>query len=389
MPPHPMKIDVPQDVLDDLYARIARTRWIDDLGDRGWKYGLDISYMCELADYWRTRFDWREQERALNAMANFRTQLSNGLDVHFIHERGRGPSPLPLIVTHGFPDSVARFAKIIPLLTDPASHGGDAADAFDVIAPSLPGYAFSDEPHADDDIFHVGDLWNELMTKELGYKRYVAHGGDWGSTVTELLARDHSTHVLGIHLTDVPFFHAFQKPDDPTHDEKNYLEAIEEFPQTRGAYALVQGSEPQVVALGLNDSPVGLAGWIVEKFLRWSDCDGDVERCFTKDELLTNIMLYWVTETINSSFRPYYDVAHASARTWIAQKAKQWVGSSSVPAAFAMFPKDLSSPPREWAERFFNVQRWTTMPKGGHFAALEQPDLLVEDIRAFFRPMRG
>lgn len=384
-----MKIDVPQDVLDDLDARIARTRWIDDLGDRGWKYGLDISYMCELADYWRTRFDWRAQERSLNANANFRVQLNNGLDIHFIHQRGRGPAPLPLIVTHGFPDSIVRFKKIIPLLSDPAAHGGDPADAFDVIAPSLPGYAFSDKPGPDDDIFHVGDLWNELMTEHLGYDRYVAHGGDWGSTVTEFLARDHSKNVMGIHLTDVPFFHAFQKPDDPTRDEKKYLEAIEKFPQTEGAYALVQGSEPQVAALGLNDSPVGLAGWIVEKFLRWSDCDGDIERCFTKDELLTNVMLYWVTETINSSFRPYYDVSRASVRTWIGQKVKQWIGSSDVPAAFAMFPKDLSSPPREWAERFFNVQRWTAMPRGGHFAALEQPDLLVEDIRAFFRPMRG
>ena len=389
MPPHPMKIDVPQDVLDDLKARIERTRWIDDLGERGWKYGLDVAYMCELADYWRTRFDWRAQESALNAMANFWVQMDNGLDIHFIHERGRGPSPLPIIVTHGFPDSIVRFVKLIPMLTDPVAHGGDAADSFDVIAPSLPGYALSDKPRPEDDIFHVGDLWNELMTKHLGYDRYAAHGGDWGSTVTEFLARDHAKHIVGIHLTDVPFFHSFQKPDDPTPDEKKFLDEIGKFAQTQGAYALIQGGEPQVAALGLNDSPVALAGWIVEKFRRWSDCDGDVERCFTKDLLLTNVMLYWATETINSSFRPYHDVSKAGARKWIGQKLKEWVGSSDVPAGFAMFPKDLSSPPREWAERFFNVQRWTTMPRGGHFAALEQPELLAEDIRAFFRPLRA
>ena len=237
-------------------------------------------------------------------------------------------------------------------------------------------------------MFHVGDLWHDLMTKHLGYRRFAAHGGDWGSTITEFLARDHGDAVVGIHLTDIPFFHSFQKPDDPSHDERKYLEAIAKFPQTQGAYALVQGSQPQVAALALGDSPIGLAGWIVEKFRRWSDCHGDVERRFTKDELLTNVMLYWVTSTINSSFLPYYDVAQAGAMTWILQKLKEWKGASDVPAAFAMFPKDLSNPPREWAERFFNVQRWTTMPRGGHFAALEEPELLAEDIRAFFRPLR-
>jgi pimeloyl-ACP methyl ester carboxylesterase len=227
------------------------------------------------------------------------------------------------------------------------------------------------------------------MTNVLGYPRFFAHGGDWGSTITEFLARDHNDAVAGIHLTDVPFFHSFQKPDDPSKAEQKYLEAIAKFPQTQGAYALVQGSEPQVVAAGLNDSPVGLASWIVEKFRRWSDCDGDVERAFTKDELPANITLYWVTSTINSSFLPYYDVAQASAMTWIKQKLKEWTGSSDVPAAFALFPKDLSQPPREWAERFFNVQRWTEMKHGGHFAALEETETLAADIREFFRPLRA
>jgi microsomal epoxide hydrolase len=292
------------------------------------------------------------------------------------------------VLTHGFPDSFLRFAKVIPMLTDPASHGGDAADAFDVVVPSIPGYAFSDRAEEDGMLFRVGDLWHELMTRVLGYERYGAHGGDWGSTITELLARDHGDVVVGVHLTDIPFFHAFRPPDDPSAREKKYLESIRNFGQDQGAYAMIQGGQPQALSLGLNDSPAGLAAWLVEKFRRWSDCDGDVERRFTKDELLANVTLYWVTETIDSSFAPYFDVAHAGAGTWIKQGIKQWRGSSEVPAAFALFPKDLSSPPREWAERFFNVERWTEMPRGGHFAALEEPELLVEDMREFFRPLR-
>jgi len=383
------RIAVGQEVLDDLQQRLERTRWVDDMGDSGWKYGLSIPYMRELATYWQTRFDWRAHEHALNRFANFRVELKGRLRIHFVHERGRGPNPLPIVLTHGFPDSILRFSKLIPMLADPGSHGSDPADAFDVVAPSLPGYAFSDKPTSEGTVFHVGDLWHDLMTKHLGYQRFAAHGGDWGSTINEFLARDHGDNVIGVHLTDVPFFHAFQRPDQTSHDEQKYLDAIANFAQTQGAYALVQGSQPQVAALALCDSPVGLAGWIVEKFRRWSDCDGEIERKFTKDELLANVMLYWVTGTINSAFLPYYDVAQAGAMTWIAQKIKEWKGTSDVPAAFAMFPKDLSAPPREWAERFFNVQRWTQMPRGGHFAALEEPDMLAEDIRAFFRPLRS
>lgn len=386
---HAFRIAVEQQLLDDLNQRLDRTRWVDDLGDAGWKYGLSIPYLRELGAYWRTEFDWRSREIALNRFSQFRVTLKGGLSIHCIHERGHGPTPFPIILTHGFPDSIVRFSKLIPLLTDPASHGGDATDAFDVVAPSLPGYAFSDKPRADGTVFDIGDLWHELMVEHLGYPRYGAHGGDWGSTISEFLARDHAAAVLGIHLTDVPFLHAYQPPRDPSHEEKKYLEAIQKFPQTQGAYALVQGSQPLVAAVGLADSPIGLAGWITEKFRRWSDCDGNLENAFTKDELLTNVMLYWVTGTIASSFLPYYDVAHFGAMGWIGQKIKQWTGSASVPAAFAMFPKDLSRPPREWAERFFNVTRWTEMPRGGHFAALEEPEMLADDIRAFFRPLRA
>jgi microsomal epoxide hydrolase len=384
----PFQIEVRQDVLDDLKQRLARTRWVDDLGDDGWKFGLSIPYMRELVTHWHDRFDWREHEAVLNRLHHFRVTLGDGLGIHVVHERGHGPAPMPIVLTHGFPDSFLRFAKLIPMLTDPAWYGGDPEDAFDVVVPSLPGYGFSDRPGSQWSIFRIGDLWHELMTRHLGYARFAAHGGDWGSTISEFLARDHASEVLGIHLTDVPFLHSFDAPRDPSHAEKKYLETIAQFPQTQGAYALIQGSQPQVAALGLADSPAGLAGWIVEKFRRWSDCDGDIERRFTKDDLLLHVTLYWVTRTIESSFLPYHDVAHASAMTWVTQKLKHWMGSSKPPAAFALFPKDLSTPPREWAERFFDVRRWTPMPRGGHFAALEEPALLAEDIRASFRPMR-
>ncbi len=383
----PFEIRTPDSTLTDLRERLARARWAPKLGDGGWDYGLSIDYLRELARYWATSFDWRAQERAINKFAHFRAQV-DGKNVHFIHERGRGPDPLPLILTHGFPDSFLRFAKIIPMLSDPASHGGDPGDSFDVVAPSLPGYGFSDPLDGGNSIFRVSDCWHQLMTANLGYRRYAAHGGDWGSLITEILARDHATAVIGIHLTDVPFHHSFQKPSDVTRKERKFLADIAKFTQDQGGYAVVQGTTPQALALGLNDSPVGLAAWIVEKWRRWSDCGGDVERRFTRDELLNNVMIYWVTQTINTSFAPYYDVAHAGALTWMKEKAKEWLGASHVPAGFAMFPKDLSHPPREWAQRFFDVQRWTEMPEGGHFAALETPELLVNEIREFFRPLR-
>ena len=257
-----------------------------------------------------------------------------------------------------------------------------------MIVPSLPGYGFSDKPTKAGTTFHIADLWQKLMTRELGYQRYAAHGGDWGSLVTEHLARSYSGSLLAIHLTDVPFYHMFQKPNDLTADEQKYLAKMEEFPTTKGAYASIQGTRPQTLACGLNDSPAGLAAWIVEKFREWSDCGGDVEKRFTKDELLNNIMIYWMTGTINSSFLPYYDLMNASATRWIGEKVKEWIGSSKVPAGFAIFPKDLSTPPREWAERFFNVQHWKVMPRGGHFAAMEEPELLVQDIREHVRPFR-
>jgi microsomal epoxide hydrolase len=384
----PFRVDVSQDVLDDLGTRLARTRWIDDRAHGDWSHGLSVPYLRELVAYWRTGFDWRAREASINRFAQFRTVIDDR-SVHFIHERGRGPAAFPLVLTHGFPDSFLRFEKLIPLLTDPGSNGGDPDDSFDVVVPSLPGYAFSDAPDDDGGIFRAGDVWHRLMTERLGYTRYGAHGGDWGSMVTELIGRDHGDAVVGIHLTDVPFWHSFRKPKDPSAAEKKYLAEIAEFQKNgKGAYAMIQGARPRTLDAGLTDSPAGLAAWIVEKFQEWSDCGGDVERCFSKDELLTNVMIYWVTNTIGSSFQPYSDVMGAGAARWMKEAIKNLVGSKSTPAGFAMFPKDLSSPPREWAERFFQVARWTEMPRGGHFAAMEQPELLAGDIRAFFRPLR-
>ena len=380
-------IQVPQVTLDDLNERLRRTRWTDEAPEHEWDFGTNQNYLRELVDYWLHRFDWRQQEAALNAFAHFRADI-DGFAVHFIHERGKGANPLPIILTHGYPDSFVRFSKIISMLTDPVAHGGNAADAFDVVVPSLPGYGFSDKPATSGFTFKIGRLWHTLMTDVLGYRRYAAHGGDWGSTVTEHLARDHADSLVGIHLTDVPFWHLFRKPSDPSHAESRFFEASDEWQRKEAAYALIQGTRPYSLARGLIDSPTGLAAWIVDKFHRWSDCHGDVERRFTKDELLTNIMIYWATGTIGSSFLPYYDFMNSGPLTWMVEAVKQWSGSSKVPAAVAKFPKDLSDPPREWAERFFDVQRWTEMPRGGHFAALEEPELLVDDIRAFFRPLR-
>ena len=226
------------------------------------------------------------------------------------------------------------------------------------------------------------------MTERLGYQKFGAHGGDWGSTITEQLARSHADSVVAIHLTDVPFGHLFQKPDNSSEAEKKMFKKNEQWLQKEGAYALIQSSKPQSLAQGLNDSPAGLAAWVVEKFRSWSDCGGDIESRFTKDELLTQVMIYWATESIGPSFLTYYDYANASALTWVKEEMKKWIGSSKVPAAFAIFPADISRPPREWAERFFNVERWTEMPRGGHFAAMEEPELLADDIRTWFREFR-
>jgi pimeloyl-ACP methyl ester carboxylesterase len=387
----PFEVRISDAVLADLGERLASTQLPDASQDeRGesWDSGTSPAFLRRLLERWKNGFDWRAQEATINRFAQFRAPVG-GLELHFIHERGRGKTPLPLILTHGYPDSFLRFSKLIPLLTDPGTHGGDPSDAFDVVAPSLPGFGFSQQPASDGMTFQVGNLWHELMTEQLGYARFGAHGGDWGSTITEHLARSHAASLVGIHLTDVPFWHTFQKPKDLSPAEERRLAATSAFMTKQGAYAMIQGTRPLTLAQGLNDSPAGLAAWLVEKFQSLSDCHGDVETRFSLDELLTNVMIYWTTGTIGSAFLPYYDFTQAGAMRWILETAKGWVGHSHVPAGIALFAKDSTHAPREWAQRFFNVQRYTEFPRGGHFAAFEEPELLAEDLRAFFRPLRA
>lgn len=380
----PFYVSVPQETLDDLRERLARTRFPDEVEGAGWDYGANRAYLKELADYWRDGFDWRAQEEVINGFAHFRAEI-DGFGVHFVRERGKGPNPLPIVLTHGWPDSFFRMLKLIPLLTDPASHGGDPADSFDVIVPSLPGYGFSDRPtERGMTNSRVAELWERLMTEELGYERFAAHGGDIGSSVTQQLALDRPGPLVGIHLTDVPYLNlvAFtEDASDLSEAERDYMERGRRWGQEEGGYAAIQSTRPQTLAYSLNDSPAGLAAWIVEKFRAWSDCDGDVEKRFTKDELLANLTIYWATQTIHSSMRIYYEGLHNPPPA----NAGARVG---VPTGFAIFPKDPVTAPREWGERFFVVRHWTEMPRGGHFAAMEEPELLAEDVRAFFRPLR-
>ena len=377
----PFKLKVPDEVLSDLHARLTRVRWPDQVPDGGWRYGTDLAYMKELVAYWRDRYDWRAHEARLNAPTQFTVPVGR-VNQHFLHVRGVGPKPMPLLLSHGWPGSVWEFHRIIPLLTDPGAHGADPADAFTVVAPSLPGYTFSfkpDQPRLG--ISEIADVFARLMTDVLGYKRFAAQGGDWGAFITSRLGLAYPSRLAGIHVTLLGLRRDLAAPAEPTSEEKAYLEELRLWEREETGYQWIQGTKPQTLAYGLTDSPVGLAAWIVEKFRTWSDCGGDVEKRFSKDVLLTNIMLYWVTGAINSSFWPYFSRRHSPWPLPDNQRIE-------VPTAFASFPREILHPPRPWAERAYNIQRWTLMPAGGHFAALEEPAALAADIRAFFRTLR-
>ena len=379
----PFKIHVSDEVLDDLKHRLDRTRWPDEIADSGWDYGSNLAYIKELVDYWRTDYDWRAQEEYLNSFSQYRATI-DGIGVHYIYERGKGPNPLPVVITHGWPKSVFEMSKIIPLLTDPASHGGDPADSFDVVAPAGPGFGFSDRAtNPGMTYWKIADLWHQLMTDGLGYQRYVAQGGDWGASVTARLGFDHPEHVLGIHTTLVGGARPYMGPGFPelTEKEKAYQEERDDWQEHEGGYNHIQGTKPQTLSYGLNDSPAGVCAWIVEKWRSWSDCNGDVETRFTKDELLNNVMVYWVTQTIGSSCRLYYESRRS---VWTLEPGQK----IQVPCGVAIFPKELFHPPREFAERSQNVTHFTEMPRGGHLHAMEEPELLVEDMRTFFRTLR-
>ncbi len=377
------EIRVEDAVLDDLKQRLARTRWTDQIEGSGWDYGTDAAYLKEICEYWREKFDWRRQEAQLNRFDHYRTEI-DGQKLHFVHRRSPVKGALPLVLTHGWPGSFWLFYKIIDVLADPESHGGRAEDAFHVVCPSLPGYGFSGPTREPGwDIRRVAEAIAALMAR-LGYERYGAQGGDWGSIATTQLALIDAEHLAGIHLNMVvagPPEGESEPTKGLTPEELQGLADMGEFQKTGCGYAQIQGTRPQTLGYALNDSPAGLAAWIVEKFRAWSDCDGDIEKCYTKDDLLTNITIYWVTQTINSSVRLYCE-SFRSGRFGVADRKVE------VPTGCAIFPKEIIRAPRRWAEARYDVRRWTEMPAGGHFAALEEPEALVDDIRAFFRELR-
>lgn len=374
----PFQINIPQPILDDLLERLVNTRWTDEVEGAGWDYGTNLGYMKELVDYWQHKYDWRQHETELNKFKQFRAEV-DGIGIHFIHERGHGPNPIPIVITHGWPGSFFEVCNLIPLLTDPTRYGGDPADSFDVIVPSLPGYGFSDRPMERGMMSsrRAAELWVKLMTDVLGYKRFAAAGGDFGSIVTQYLAAGHSELLIGIHLTYIGHYASIPDSSELSEAEMRYIGALQQWSMSEGAYYMVQGTKPQTLSYGLNDSPAGLAAWIVEKFHSWTDPRSCAEQRITKDDLLTNIMIYWVTGTIGSSIRSYSD-----------NPPQKLEPLPAVPAAFASFPKDLNPPPREWVARRLNLKQWTEMPRGGHFAAMEEPELLAEDMRKFFRDYR-
>jgi pimeloyl-ACP methyl ester carboxylesterase len=380
--PRPFTIQVADDVLADLRARLQRVRWPDEIPDAGWRYGTELSYMQELVAFWRDRYDWRTQEAKLNRFRQF-TVPHDDVELHFVHEPGVGPNPLPLLLSHGWPGSILEFQQLIPMLTDPARFGGDPADAFTVVAPSLPGYAFSFRPNQPRlGIVEIADRFAALMTDVLGYRRFAAQGGDWGAFIASRLGFAYPDRLAGIHVNLLTMRRDLPPPANPTPEEQAFMEELAHWQREETGYQWIQGTKPQTLAYGLTDSPVGLAAWIIEKFRTWSDCDGDVDRRFGKDVLLTNVMLYWLTGAINSSFWPYYARFHGP---WPIPDGER----ISVPTGYAEFPREILHPPRRMAERVYNIQRWTRMARGGHFAALEEPEALAVDIRAFFKDLRS
>lgn len=378
----PFTIAVPDAVLEDLRERLARARYPDELEGAGWTYGANLAYVRELVDYWRDHFDWRAQERRLNRFEQFRTNI-DGLDVHFIHRRAADPDAFPLLIVHGWPGSFVEFHKIIEPLADPAGHGGQAADAFHLVIPSIPGYGFSDKPReAGYSPHRMAEIFAKLMAR-LGYARYGAQGGDYGSLISRILGSIDAEHVAGIHLNlctaGPPPGVADPTAGVPAAELEKMRERQAFWTDDERGYSAIQGTKPQTIGYALNDSPVGLAAWIVEKFRAWSDVNGDVESKFTKDELLTNITVYWVTETPTSAARLYYELRHPGFPA---------AGRVEVPTGCAAFPKEISFTPRRWLEAAYNLTHFTIMPRGGHFAALEEPALLIDDVRAFFRTVR-
>lgn len=381
--PRPFRLQVEDGAIEDLRARLARTRFPDQAPGDAWAYGTDVEWLRGLVGHWRERFDWRTHEARLNALPQFKVELA-GIDLHFIRADGEGPAPMPLLLSHGWPGSVFEFLELIPRLTHPSRFGGDPADAFTVVAPSLPGYGLSFAPGQPRfSCEQIAEVFVELMRSVLGFPRFAAQGGDWGSFITSRIGFAHPDTTIGIHLNMMPLRRDPKMVADPTPDERRYLDELARWLREETGYQWIQGTRPQTLAFALTDSPAGLAAWIGEKFRAWTDCGGVPENAVDRDAMLANISLYWFTGAIGSSFWPYYARMHGP---WPIPADR----TVDVPTGYCEFPREILRPPRSLAERAYaDIRRWTVMPRGGHFAALEQPEALAREIREFFRPLRA
>jgi pimeloyl-ACP methyl ester carboxylesterase len=376
----PFRVHVDDAVLDDLRRRLELTRFPAPIPGTGWEYGTPIEEVRDLVTYWRDGYDWRAEEARLNQLDQCTTEL-DGLPVHFVHARSSHADALPLLLVHGWPGSIVEFLDVVPRLTDPTAHGGSAADAFHVVAPSLPGYGFSEVPRVPGwDIRRVAHAFVALMER-LGYEHYGAQGGDWGAQITTRMATLDPKHCVGLHLS-MPIAGPPDGDASLTDEEQADLAVMARFQREDAAYASVQGTHPQTLGIALDDSPAGLLAWIAQRFRDWSDCDGVLERSFSRDQLLTNVMLYWVTRSFTSSARLYWETMHSGV-------LREPLEHVDVPTGIARFPKEeILRFPRSWVEQRYRVTHWVDMPRGGHFAAMEEPALFVDDLRAFFRTVR-
>jgi microsomal epoxide hydrolase len=381
MTPHSFELRIPNTAIADLKARLGLTRLPDAAPGDPWAFGSSVDYMRDLVAYWKDRFNWRAEEAALNQFPQFKVALHD-IDLHFLHVPGVGPNPYPLLLMHGWPGSVFEFVDMIPRLTDPARFGGDPKDAFTVIAPSLPGYGLSFTPGQKRFILQdIAACLHDLMTRVLGHRIFAAQGGDWGAGVASVMGQRYPSSLLGIHLNLL--YVPREKVATSLDGEMRFNERVAHFLKEEAGYQQIQGTKPQTLAFGLTDSPAGLAAWIIEKFRTWSDNDGEPDSAISRDRMLANISLYWFTAAIGSSFWPYYGRLHAGLPISPDHPV-------TVPTGYAAFPKEIIVPPRSIADKTYtNIQRWTEMDRGGHFAAMEQPAALAADIQAFFRPLRS
>jgi microsomal epoxide hydrolase len=377
----PFKVNISDQIIQDIYEKVKKYPWHEMPNDGGWAYGTNLDYMKEISKYWIDKFDWRKQEEKINKYSNFITKVDD-IDIHFIQEKGSGSNPMPLLINHGWPGSIVEFLDIIEKLAHPEHFGGKKEDSFDVIAPSLPGYGFSGRPTRPIGPRKMADIFNKLMTKNLGYKNYLSQGGDWGATISNWLGYDHSKTCSAIHINCLTMRH----PDGPqSKEEKDWETKFAKDQIMQDGYRTQQATKPQTLSYGMMDSPVGVAAWIIEKFYFWSDIkNNDIESVYSKDTLLANIMIYLVTKTFNTASWIYYGRREEGGRFFPKDFHR-----IEIPTSVALFPAEMSAwPPRSYVDRMFNIKRWTKMSKGGHFAALEQPDLLIDDIRAFAQTLR-